>query len=154
MDSKEEARYRLRLAEGYLQEAEQLLGVSQWRACVSSAQLAVENSPKAVLALVGPLPKSHDLSAMLLDAAGDLGLGEESLPVLQRLAECARLLGFREHIMTDYGDELAYRTPWEIYEEGRARRAFAVAQEAYRIGAGLLVSGPFRSDENPGVEHS
>jgi HEPN domain-containing protein len=154
MDSKEEARYRLRLAEGYLQEAEQLLGVSQWRACVSSAQLAVENSPKAVLALVGPLPKSHDLSAMLLDAAGDLGLGEESLPVLQRLAECARLLGCREHIMTDYGDELAYRSPLGDLRGGARSPGICGCQEAYRIGAGLLVSGPFRSDENPGVEHS
>ena len=141
MDSKEEARYRLRLAQGYLQEAEQLLGASQWRASVSSAQLAVENSAKAVLALVGPLPKSHDLSRMLLDAGEDLGLDDDHLRKLHRLAECARLLGFREHVMTDYGDELAYRTPWEIYDEGRARRALALAREACGIAAGLLASG-------------
>lgn len=140
MDSKEEARYRLRLAEGYLREAEVLVLASQWRACVSSAQLAVENSAKAVLALVGPLTKSHDLSGLLLDAKDDLGLEEEGLRNLRRLAECARLLGFREHIMTDYGDELAYRTPWEIYDEERARRAFAVAQEACGLAAGLLRS--------------
>ena len=65
MDSKEDARYRLRLAEGYLQEAEQLLGAFQWRACVSSAQLAVENSAKAVLALVGPLPKRSPTASPL-----------------------------------------------------------------------------------------
>lgn len=140
MDSKEEARYRLRLAEGYLREVEVLVGASQWRACVSSAQLAVENSAKAVLALVGPLTKSHDLSGLLLDAEDELGLTEESLRKLQRLAECARLLGFREHIMTDYGDELAYRTPWEIYDEERARRAFAIAREAYGIAGDLLGS--------------
>ena len=140
MDSREEARYRLRLAEGYVREAEELLAASQWRACVSSAQLAVENSAKAVLALVGPLAKSHDLSSMLLDAAEDLGLGEEALRALERLAECARLLGFREHIMTDYGDELAYRTPWEIYDEGRAKRALALAKEAYEIAARLVGS--------------
>jgi len=140
MDSKDEARYRLRLAQGYLQEAEQLLGASQWRASASSAQLAVENSAKAVLALVGPLPKSHDLSRMLLDAGEDLGLDDDHLRKLHRLAECARLLGFREHVMTDYGDELAYRTPWEIYDEGRARRAFALAQEACGIAALFLAS--------------
>lgn len=44
MDSKDEAQYRLRLAQGYVREAEHLLAVSQWRACVSSAQLAVQNS--------------------------------------------------------------------------------------------------------------
>lgn len=133
MDSTEEARYRLRLAEGYAREAEELLGASQWRASVSSAQLAVENSAKAVLALVGPLSKSHDLSSMLLDAAEDLGLDHQALRQLERLAECTRLLGLREHIMTDYGDELAYRTPWEIYDDERARRASALAKEAYDI---------------------
>jgi len=140
MDSTEEARYRLRLAEGYAREAEELLGASQWRASVSSAQLAVENSAKAVLALVGPLSKSHDLSSMLLDAAEDLGLDQQALRQLERLAECTRLLGLREHIMTDYGDELAYRTPWEIYDEGRGKAALALATEAYDIAAHLVSS--------------
>lgn len=140
MDSTEEARYRLRLAEGYAREAEELLGASQWRASVSSAQLAVENSAKAVLALVGPLSKSHDLSSMLLDAAEDLGLDQQALRQLERLAECARLLGLREHILADYGDELAYRTPWEIYDEGRGKAALALATEAYDIAAHLVSS--------------
>jgi HEPN domain-containing protein len=101
----------------------------------------VENSAKAVVALVGPLPKSHDLSKLLLEAGEDLGLDDDHLRKVHRLAECARLLGFREHVMTDYGDELAYRTPWEIYDEGRARRALALAREACGIAAGLLASG-------------
>ncbi len=142
MDSNEEAVYRLRLADGYVREAEELFGNSQWRACVSSAQLAVENSAKAVLALVGPLARSHDLSSMVLDAAENLELGEEAGGKLERLAECARLLGLREHIMTDYGDELAYRTPWEIYDEGRAKRALALAKEASEIAAILVRSKP------------
>lgn len=141
MDSKDEAQYRLRLAQGYVREGEHLLAVSQWRACVSSAQLAVENSGKAVLALVGPLARSHDLSGMILDAAEDLGLLEQDLRKLHRLAECARLLGLREHILTDYGDELAYRTPWEIYDEGRGKAALALATEAYEIAAHLVSSG-------------
>ena len=140
MDSEEDARYRLRLAEGYVQEAEQLLALRQWRACVSSAQLAVENSAKAVLAMVGPLGRSHDLSGMLLEAAGDLGLKEQDLRKLHRLAECARLLGLREHILTDYGDELAYQTPWEIYDEGRGRTALTLAAEAYQIATHIVGS--------------
>ena len=140
MDSKEEARYRLRLAEGYVREAEHLIAVCQWRACVSSAQLAVENSASALLALVGPLARSHDLSGMLLDAAGDLGLRDHDLRKLHRLAECARLLGLREHILTDYGDELAHRTPWEIYDVGRGKTALALAAEAYEIAAHLVSS--------------
>jgi HEPN domain-containing protein len=140
MDSNEEAAYRLRLAGGYVREAEELFGNCQWRACVSSAQLAVENSAKAVLSLVGPLARSHDLSSMVLDAAEDLGSGKEAKGKLERLAECARLLGFREHIMTDYGDELTYRTPWEIYDEGRAKKALALAKEAHEIATAVVKS--------------
>lgn len=40
--------------------------------------------------------------------------------------------------MTDYGDELAYRTPWEIYDEERSRRASAVAKEVYDIAHRLV----------------
>lgn len=138
MDSRDEARYRLHLAQGYAKEAEHLYAACQWRACVSSSQLAVENSAKAVLALVGPLVKTHDLSRMLLDAVEGFGFGQEGRPRLERLAECARLLGFREHIMTDYGDELARRTPWEIYDEGRAKRALALAEEACEIAVELV----------------
>jgi HEPN domain-containing protein len=138
VDSSEEAKFRLRLASGYVQEAEELLRTSQWRACVSGAQLAVENSAKAVLTLVGPLTRSHDLSTLLLDAAEHLKLAQDGLQKLERLAECARLLGFREHVMTDYGDELTYRTPWEIYNEERARRAIEIAREACGIAAALV----------------
>jgi len=44
MESKEDAEYRLRLAEGFLKEAENLYRLSIWRASVGSSQLSVENS--------------------------------------------------------------------------------------------------------------
>lgn len=138
MDSKEEALYRLRLAEGYVREAEEFYRLSRWRASVSSSQLAVENSAKAFLSLAGPVPKSHDLSGLLLDAIEGLQLDKKAIRAVERLSECARLLGLKEHILIDYGDELAFKTPWEIYDEGRAKRALELAREAYEIAFSLL----------------
>jgi len=40
----EDARYRLRLAIGFLEEARQDLSLGRWRSCVDNAQLSVENS--------------------------------------------------------------------------------------------------------------
>jgi HEPN domain-containing protein len=42
MDSEQDVNFRLRLAEGFLQEAEEDLTLSRWRSCVDNAQLAVE----------------------------------------------------------------------------------------------------------------
>ena len=44
MESKEDAEYRLRLAEGFLKEAENLYRLSIWRGSVRTSQLSVENS--------------------------------------------------------------------------------------------------------------
>ena len=44
MESEEDAEYRLRLAEGFLEEAENLYRLSIWRASVGSSHLSVENS--------------------------------------------------------------------------------------------------------------
>jgi len=44
MDSERDVRYRLRLAEGFLGEAEEDVRSSRWRSCVDNAQLAVSTS--------------------------------------------------------------------------------------------------------------
>lgn len=45
----EEARYRLRLADGFLKEAGEDISLRRWRSCVDNSQLAAENAAKAVL---------------------------------------------------------------------------------------------------------
>ncbi|HYK91359.1 MAG TPA: HEPN domain-containing protein [Acidobacteriota bacterium] len=60
MNDRDLTQYRLRLAEGFLREAEQDFQLERWRSCVDNAQLAVENAGKAVLALFGVIPKTHD----------------------------------------------------------------------------------------------
>jgi HEPN domain-containing protein len=123
MDSKEEANYRLRLREGFVKEADEYFNLSHWRSCVSSSQLAVENASKAVLAVTRPIVRIHNLSSLLLGLIEEHGLGEDLANKIERLAENARVLGFEEHIRTDYGDELAYKTPWEIYSFEHAQKA-------------------------------
>src|SRR5712692_10203598 len=52
-------------ARGFLAEAEEDLCSSRWRSCVDDAQLAVENAAKSVIARFGPVPRTHDMSAVL-----------------------------------------------------------------------------------------
>ncbi|MDO8672160.1 MAG: HEPN domain-containing protein [Dehalococcoidia bacterium] len=65
MQSNDEARYRLRLAEGFLGETRQDIDSKRWRSCMDNSQLAVENAAKAVLALLGPVGHTHNPGALL-----------------------------------------------------------------------------------------
>ncbi|MBX7235697.1 MAG: HEPN domain-containing protein [Caldilineales bacterium] len=60
MRASEDVSYRLALARGFLDEAEQDWQLKRWRSCVDNAQLAAENAGKAVLAAFGITPKTHD----------------------------------------------------------------------------------------------
>jgi len=138
MDSREEAKYRLKLSEGFVKEAEEYFKLSHWRSCVSSSQLAVENASKAVLALSRPIIKIHDLSKLLLDLTEEEGLKAGLTNKIERLAENARILGFDEHIRADYGDELAHKTPWEIYSFKHAEKALSIARDSYTLATEII----------------
>ena len=53
--------------------------------------------------------------------------GEISFRV-ERLAECAELLGPDIHVQSDYGDEAGGRTPWELFDQDSARQALDLAE--------------------------
>jgi len=136
----DEARYRLRLATGFLEEARQDVGLERWRSCVDNSQLAAENAAKGVLALVAPVGATHD-PAVLLRRVLSSGAYPASLePRVIRIAECAAKLGWSVHVETDYGDYGAMQTPWELFVEADARDALDLAEEAVRL-AGELVCG-------------
>ena len=108
----DELRYRLLLAEGFLNESREDQTLGRWRSCVDNSQLATENAAKAVLAIISPGGRTHNPAPHLRQA---LQRGDFSVLVsskVERLAECAELLGPDVHIQSDYGDELAGRTPW------------------------------------------
>lgn len=138
MRSAEEASYRLRLAEGFLAEARQDMGLQRWRSCVDASQLAVENAAKAVLALTGPVGRTHSAGLILRQAIDENRLPDAACEGAERIAECAKLLGRDVHVETDYGDEAGWRTPWELFDEADAERTLHLAEEAVSL-AGQIV---------------
>lgn len=55
----------MKLAEGFLKEADQDLELERYRSCVDNAQLSIENSVKAVFFFFGPVAKTHNPAADL-----------------------------------------------------------------------------------------
>jgi HEPN domain-containing protein len=128
MGAREETRYRLRLAEGFLQEARQDITSGRWRSCVDNAQLTVENSAKAVLALFGPVGRTHTPGLLLRNALAEGRLAGIPQAQIERLAASAEILGPDVHVQSDYGDEGGWRTPWELFDEPDARQALTFAE--------------------------
>ncbi len=141
MQSLDDARYRLRLAEGFLLEARQDLELQRWRSCVDNSQLTVENAAKAVLALLGPVGHTHEPAQLLRQAVEQGRYPEAWQSALRELAACAELLGLSVHIESDYGDEVERRTPWELFGEEDARRAVSLAETAASLARRLLDCG-------------
>jgi HEPN domain-containing protein len=125
--------YRLKLATGFLEEARQDITLGRWRSVMDNAQLAVENAAKAVLALIGPVGRSHQPGPLLREAITQERFPKPHLEQLMRLAERAELLGPDLYIQTDYGDEAGGLTPWELFDEGDAQQALAMAEEAVSL---------------------
>jgi len=141
MNPKQDTEFRLKLAAGFLREAEEDVRLSRWSSCVDNAQMAVENAAKAVIAMRGPVPKIHQLHGALskLSRSARLrGLSRE----IAILSEIAEKLGFEEHVRTDYGDESQYRTPWEIFDQESAEEALNLARRAEDIARRIVEQWP------------
>lgn len=121
------AEYRLKLAKGFLNEAEQDMALNRWRACVAHAQLAVENALKSVIALFVPVPRTHDPARLLLKLIDQDQIPERWQNEIESLAREGLLLGPEVHIQTDYGDEFSGLTPWELFTKEDAKEAFEKA---------------------------
>lgn len=133
MESAADAEYRLRLARGFLSEAEDDFRRSRWRSCVDTAQLAVENAAKSALARFSPVPRSHDVAALLAEHLGRGLIPSELRPQAGALRELAEQLGYEEHIRSDYGEEARGVTPWELFREPDATRAIEIARRAVAL---------------------
>jgi HEPN domain-containing protein len=131
VNSIDDVQYRLGLAEGFLKEAEQDLGLKRWRSCVDNSQLAVENSGKAVLALFGVPSKTHEPAKHLAVFLENRKLPNEIHDTIKDMLPDLLTLGLEEHFMTDYGDESSYVLPWDLYDEGSAVRAVEAARRCY-----------------------
>ena len=130
-----DAQYRFRIAQGFLEESRQDVTLTRWRSAVDNAQLATENAAKAVLALVGPVGRTHQPALLLRQALQIFSPSHQQY--VERLSEQAEMLGFDVHVQTDYGDEMEGITPWELFNEDDARSALAIAEEA--VGLAKLI---------------
>jgi len=128
---KDEVRYRLRLADGFLLEAKQDFKLERCRACVNDAQLAIENSGKAVLAFFDLTPKTHDPAQHVATLLRQRDLDETDQTRLQQLLPELLALGSREYFMTDYGDETTYTTPWDLYDRETAETALQSTKRVF-----------------------
>jgi len=133
----QDARYRLRVAQGFLEEARQDVALNRWRAAVDNSQLAVEHAAKAVLALLGPVGRTHNPAGLLRQALAEGHLAPYAEQV-RALAERAEMLGADIHIQTDYGDEVGGHTPWELFNEADARQALTLAEEAIALAQTIV----------------
>jgi HEPN domain-containing protein len=141
LNATEQARYRLRLAEGFLQEARQDCELQRWRSCVDNSQLAAEHAAKALLALLGPIGRTHKPFVFLLQALDESRFPETLRTQIEEVADCARLLGPDVHVRSDYGDEETQRTPWELFDAEGAREAFSLAEKAATLARKIVERG-------------
>ncbi len=93
----EEARYRMRLAEGFLDEARQDVELKRWRSCIDNSQLAAENAGKTALALLGPVGRTHNPAVLLRQALEDGRYPPEARSSIEQIAERAEMLGSDVH---------------------------------------------------------
>lgn len=137
------ARYRLGLAEMYRGEAREDANLHRWRSCVDDSQLATENAAKSVQGLVGPIGRTHDPGVLLQGELAEKRFPHAFEERVQRLSECAQLLGSQTHIYVAYGDEEERRTPWDMFGEEQARDALRLAEEAVGLTRELVAAtGP------------
>lgn len=129
----ESALYRLKIAQGFLEESRQDVQLQRWRSAVDNSQLAVENSAKAVLSLVAPVGRTHNPAPQLRETLSKDYFSEDIAEKVEHLAECSEQLGFDVHIQTDYGDETGRLTPWDLFDEKDARQAQRLAQESVNL---------------------
>lgn len=128
MNSHSDVDYRLKLAEGFLKEAEEDFSLKRWRSCVDNSQLAVENSGKAILMLFGVSPKTHEPAKHLKTIVTDESIPEDIRNMMKNILPDFFTLGLEEHFMTDYGDEASYNLPWDLFDEESASTALNSAR--------------------------
>lgn len=133
MKSRDESRYRLNLAEGFLTGAEQDFELSRWRSCVDNSQLAVENSGKMVVACFRPVEKSHNPAKQVADLLKTEKIDSKLIDDIGYLIPLLDKLGFEEHLKTDYGDEDTYKSPWDLFNEDDAAEALEIARKSVGI---------------------
>lgn len=146
MTSLTNAKYRLRLARGFLDEARQDLSLQRWRSCVDNGQLSIENSAKTILALYGPIAKTHRVVDLLKDLVEKKNLPAPLHQKLELSIPLFETFGFEKHVLTDYGNEDEMIDPWQLFDVNDAKKAFETAKSC--LGVAEEIEASFESTQN------
>ena len=149
MNSKADAEYRKRLANGFLEEARLNIGYKLWRSCTDNSQLSIENSGKMIIALFEPLEKSHNRARQLKRLAEQNRLPASSKDEVAEILQILERFGVEEHFMTDYGDETTRTDPWSLFSEEDAREAIEMAEKCYHLAEQIYAIYATQANSNP-----
>jgi HEPN domain-containing protein len=137
VQSYKDAEFRLRMAEGFLDEAKEHFRLKFFRSVVDNSQISIENSAKAVIVLFRPLSKTHEIAEYLNELLQEM-VDEETRDGLNRLIDITEQFSFETHVRTDYGDEACGLTPWELFGEEDAKNALSAAQQAFELSKKII----------------
>ncbi|NTW82471.1 MAG: HEPN domain-containing protein [Chlorobiaceae bacterium] len=138
MGSQKDIAYRLQLARGFLDEAEQEFELKQWRACVSASILVVENTGLAVLMLFGVSSLTHKPGKHLKQLVSEGTVSEEVAALVKELLPELEKHDSHEKMLAKYGDESDYRLPWDLFSENEALIAVEAARKCMRISSEIV----------------
>ncbi len=144
MKAFENAEYRLKLAEGFLDEALEDYALQRWRSCVDNAQLSIENAGKTVLSLFGIASKTHDPAQLIAALLRSGRIPSEAASLVEQMLPNLLAFGSAEHMLTDYGDEATGTLPWDLFTEESARDASTSARRCAEVARQIydVVAGP------------
>ncbi len=125
--------YRMELARGYLNEAEQFFPCRQWRACVSVSILVIENTSLGVLMLFGVSAQTHQPGKHLAQLISEGTVTDEVASLVRELLPELEKFDSHEKMLVKYGDEAEYRLPWQIFGEQEASVAVEAARKCIRV---------------------
>ncbi len=137
--------YRLELARGFLNEAEQDYSLKRWRSCVSGSILVLENTGLAVLMLFGVSPLTHKPAGHLSQLITEGTVTKEVAELIEEILPELEKYDSHEKMLAKYGNESSYQLPWELFNEDEGVLAIEAARKSMRISseiAALLPSSP------------
>lgn len=130
IDPSLEVEFRAKLARSYLEKARKFFSTGDFKECVEASQLSAENAGKAVISLRRIPSWSHDPSNELLEILDELR--GENKEAGRELAELVHSLA-PEHGLTAYGKPTEGLTPWDLYDETKARECLSKAEKAFGL---------------------